>query len=162
MGKAFSMVSMGVATGLVYALGNEGLSYFARLQFNVGLQGFPCLMIGLFLRDAPHPWALASGAAAGVAAVCGVEFAYNEGAQPSETVHSGWVGVAANLLVAAACDSTRRALRARRRARTAESPITSAFVEQLGGPFQLPAWDVPSTRRFGEEPLTAALLLGWR
>ena len=149
MGKFFSVLSMSVAIGIVYAMdGTDGLSYFARLQFNIGLQGFPCMAIGLFAKRLPHPWTIVTGAAGGIIMLCSIEFCWNT-ENAANAIHSGVLGLATNSLVILSADAAVRASRSRV---AVKDDVSAAFVSQL--PPSGFEWDRPLTKRFGE-PLTS-------
>ena len=138
-----SLVAMVAATAI--ALYADGLAQLQSIQFGMSLQSVPIFLIGLYAPSdaaSPHPWSLAAGGLVGFVTALAVQYATPDDAFK---LNPGIAGLLANLGTAALLEA---ALRLRHR----------LALGAWCGPVVQPGWDAPSTGRFGEAPLDAALL----
>ena len=138
-----SLVAMVAATAI--ALYADGLAQLQSIQFGMSLQSVPIFLVGLYAPSeaaSPHPWPLAAGGLVGLVTALAVQYATPDDAFK---LNPGIAGLLANLGTATLLEA---ALRLRHR----------LALGAWCGPVVQPGWDAPSTGRFGEAPLDAALL----
>ncbi len=186
IGKASSVLSLGVAVGISFAMSDRALGYVARAQFGLSWQArvspraaltpirpptplppphqaVPAFVLGLFARAPPHPWLLALSACVGICVCLAIEVHNNSSAGTDHLVDSAMPSLGANLvciLLGAVTLRTRRPV-AVQRADADDRPLADGVATTWPEGRPPPAWDLPppsKLRAFGAAPLTPSLM----
>ena len=159
VGRAASLSAMSLGL-LLNFFGGQSFSELILIQYGIGLQAIPLVILGLFNTSKfldCHPWSLSVAAVSGMLTVIILQFTYYQ--RPAEDqpvpLNPGITGIVVNLASLCLFEFCRRAFSKKGNVDDEETTHHNGAADEAA----TTSWDTPSDiDKFGTRPLTASLI----